>query len=1167
MSKSEDYMNFSEWFNSEEAFFLIESFKGIPEAMVKGLAKKMVKNSVHEAKAFVEKQNEDEFTAKKHSRYNQILEKLEKETTDMSPEKVKEVEEKAKNILEKEIRDLIERFQYYNGYQENWWMKEHQSDDNPGMRLKNFILKPKDIDFKDRRFIDKYEYYNQLKQVVDRAGFIGATKGASQSTIKAVVERMIKNGGDPIECKAYVEGFETYKDKFMKKFKTLKKFQEFLQQNPDPNNKEILGLGDIQVGGYYRNNNPENNNPESGIFIPEIKPEERYDITKYSYFEQVRDIKVAMENLWNKISAKATAQLTGEQQSARDIERATLLADIPKPVDNEKVVIYAPRMANDAILVRDNAVDAPNERKPTWCIAWKNHNNQFNKYKFTDKFTFYIILNKEAKNPLETEFDFFVIEAQPRIGDKENPINYYTTNRSNTGEVLMTWENIVKLAPYIKDYKDVFVPVPLKKEELNMKNKYDDSPITAEQWERLEDADKKFYLDLFAIKQDLSIDVFNTMSKEFQKLYLGYMNTRNEKVVNTILEKAKQGETGAAARHAEIAKRLAEEGHFSNEGAPAPKNDAYAKLMVMFWQKMTVLAISKTNKYLFNQIYKNLPDQDMIFEKIKSENDSNSKIDLLGKLNDENKVLYLKTKIKQEGLGIISDDFYILLIKRLSAESLAQFFDEYKINNIFTAVKDASKLFDTKNNQMNISEIAKWSQVLKTQNFKDIIRWIPSNIIGQFNNKDLINSFLVSDEESVKDVIEFFKEKHKFNHLVSHFIPVKESNSFASDFINLFKLNPSRFLQNIDDKYFASMSSAALNHILVNLGDIKLSTIVGNNYLAQNGPLHAEILQNLIRYNENKLETAKNITQKIPNYTGNIVNEIILAFDTKEFKQAAEILGNNIEMLNKSQVINLITLKGPKVVRDTLGDEVYYKIEEEDPEHEEAATNMFKKIRSKYEDFIPSDDEQTAGDKEQPEEDSAQANYLDLLRLSKKPFSVRGAEDWIWPSWSAKQKMKVIDELLKRKDIDLTSDDISGILRGSPLIDDTLTKLGEHNPKNLEILRDFSKLDPMRYLNLPAKFLDKQKFIDIYGQEKAKEFLEKIFQAIRSAYPDGYKEKPKLNTNFTKIGIVVKSYQDLGRNYYAEIYDIARRLGMQLRKSPDDKFPETLAELIKSVKT
>jgi hypothetical protein len=1145
-------MNFSEWFNSEEAFFLIESFKGIPEAMLKGLTKKMLKNSVQEAKAFVENQNEDEATARKNSRYNQILEKLEKESDDIDQEKAKELEEKAKNILEKEIKDLIERFQYYNGYQENWWMKEHQSDDNPGMRLKNFILRPKDIDFKDRRFIDKYEYYNQLKQVVERASFIGATKGASTATIKVIVDRMIKNGGDPVECKAYVEGFETYKDKFIKKLKTLRKFQEFLQQKPDPNNKEVLGLGDIKVGGYYRNDNP-----ESGIWIPEIKPEERYDVTKYSYFEQIRDIKIAMENLWNKISAKATAQLSGEQQSAKDIERATFLADIPKPVDNEKLVVYAPRMANDAILVRDNAIDAPIERKPSWCIAWKNNNNQFNRYKFDSNFTFYIVLNKEAKNPLETEYDFFVIEAQPG-----KPINYYTTNRSNSGEKAMTWENIVSVAPYLKDYKDVFVPVPLKKEELDIKEKYEDSPITVKQWEAMEDADRKFYLDLFAIKQDLSIEVFNSMSKEFQKLYLGYMSTRNEKVVNAILEKAKQGETGAAARHAEIAKRLAEEGNFSSEGITGLKNDAYAKLMVMFWQKMTVLAISKTNQYLFNQIYKNLPDPDMIFEKIKNESNSDSRIDLLGKLNDENKVLYLKTKIKQEGLGIIADDFYILMIKRLNTKSLSEFFEEYKINNIFTAVKDIPKLFDTKNNQMNINDIYKWSQVLKNQNFKDIIKWIPANIIGQFNNKDLINSFLVSDEESVKDVMEFFRGKYEFDHLISHFIPAKTSNtsdSFASDFINLFKLNPSRFLQNIDDKYFASISDIALNHILVNLGDVKLSNIVGNNYIAQNGPLKAKVLQNLIRYNENKLETAKNIAQRIPDYTSDIVNEIILAFDSKEFKQAAEILGNNIKMLNKSQVINLITLKGPKAVRDALGDEVYYKIEDEDPEHEQVAKEMFKKIRSKYEDFTQSDT--------QTEEDPSQANYLDLLRFSKKPFSTQSAGDWIWPSWSAKQKIKVIDELLKRKDITLSADDISGILRGSPLIDDTLAKLVQQNPKNLEIIKDFSKLDPLKYLNLPVKFLDKQKFIDIYGEEKAKEFLEKIFQAIRIAYPDGYKEKPKLNLNFTKIAIIAKSMKEVGRNYYAEIYDIARRMGMQIRKSPDDKFPETLAELIKSVQS
>ena len=90
---------------------------------------------------------------------------------------------------------------------------------------------------------------------------------------------------------------------------------------------------------------------------------------------------------------------------------------------------------------------------------------------------------------------------------------------------------------------------------------------------------------------------------------------------------------------------------------------------------------------------------------------------------------------------------------------------------------------------------------------------------------------------------------------------------------------------------------------------------------------------------------------------------------------------------------------------------------------------------------------------------------------------------------------------------------------------------------------------------------------NIYGEEKAKEFLEKIFQAIRIAYPDGYKEKPKLNLNFTKIAIIAKSMKEVGRNYYAEIYDIARRMGMQIRKSPDDKFPETLAELIKSVQS
>jgi len=134
-------------------------------------------------------------------------------------------------------------------------------------------------------------------------------------------------------------------------------------------------------------------------------------------------------------------ELTAEQIG----ERKMLLQGIEVVVDDDNCIVWNPKNADEAIRIKSAEGIVNPLCNPGWCICWKNSSNQFNKYRYTDNRTFYIVKNKKAEKTHLNSWNFFVIGVEP---------SQYVITPYENGDRVSDWNRIVGLAPYLEPHKD-----------------------------------------------------------------------------------------------------------------------------------------------------------------------------------------------------------------------------------------------------------------------------------------------------------------------------------------------------------------------------------------------------------------------------------------------------------------------------------------------------------------------------------------------------------------------------------------------------------------------------------------------------------------------------------------------------------------------------------------
>jgi len=175
---------------------------------------------------------------------------------------------------------------------------------------------------------------------------------------------------------------------------------------------------------------------------PEIKNPN--DVTKYT-FEQ-------LEHLVDLFADK-------KEKYAIEVE-----VDNSKSIyDEDGIEIFLADSKNKCIKYRQE-FENHTKQQYSFCISRTGENNLYYSYRFKkEEPTFYFIINKQL--PITDTFHVIVVHVN------NTPDSYNLTNSTNSNELHnLTWNDLVKNVPYLKNLKHLFKPMGLNPDEQKLKD-------------------------------------------------------------------------------------------------------------------------------------------------------------------------------------------------------------------------------------------------------------------------------------------------------------------------------------------------------------------------------------------------------------------------------------------------------------------------------------------------------------------------------------------------------------------------------------------------------------------------------------------------------------------------------------------------------------------------
>jgi len=339
------------------------------------------------------------------------------------------------------------------------------------------------IPMSDRKNIDKYATFNDLKKVVDKVFQDLGKSSFENSSYAQAKKRFMSQGKNKVEIDTEINTFKN------------------------------------QVA----NDNPRFDDTVAGVDIPANL---RKDINAYEKYD-------VLHTLVNHITATPEAQDDVSEQNKNHKIYPT--GDQHAPIE----IYYAP----DARA----CIDIKGKHPTTFCVSRPlNKGNLYTNYRY-GKGTpaFYFVKNiektdKEYKHGIRhhdyldpNHILFIQVVSEP--DETYHKMKYIVTNADNNGDTPMTWEKIVSIEPNLNGLEHLFKPVPLSQKEITQKTMMG-KVFTDEQFKDLPFEQKKLYIDVAA--ENINKQKFIYLGPTLQKdLLLRHDANIDKEVVEYIVDK------------------------------------------------------------------------------------------------------------------------------------------------------------------------------------------------------------------------------------------------------------------------------------------------------------------------------------------------------------------------------------------------------------------------------------------------------------------------------------------------------------------------------------------------------------------------------------------------------------------------------------------------------
>jgi hypothetical protein len=361
-----------------------------------------------------------------------------------------------------------------------------------------------------KSFIDDKRFTNQVNDIFNK--FKKKEKGIENVALKKYIKKFLEiqselpNEYQNIEKFNYLQLVKLI-DKAYSSMLNNKITGKFLKENPNLTSDQIL---------FYLNNYIENFN---------LIPIEMKGIDKMSFSE--------LEHLLDGLEGKKDTT----DKSKEDIE------DIDLKYDQNNLKIFAPK-------TKDQCIRLKNGRG--WCTSREGSGNMYYNYRLGSERTLYYVID-EDKSFDDLNFATVILvdpNGKKSMADKSNSGKY-------GGSTNLPWDEIVSKVPKLEGLEDIFKPVPLTQEEMDLINTVKnarvgdnpmesfDSPQQVEMWleynsPRLSDIQysnlspnlKKKYI---ALGMDLSPEMVSSSEPDVIKYYMSKkIDTLKNKDANSL---------------------------------------------------------------------------------------------------------------------------------------------------------------------------------------------------------------------------------------------------------------------------------------------------------------------------------------------------------------------------------------------------------------------------------------------------------------------------------------------------------------------------------------------------------------------------------------------------------------------------------------------------------
>ena len=289
--------------------------------------------------------------------------------------------------------------------------------------------------------------------------------GFLNEDFKSQKKKFIEQGNDEYIVDKYLNDFREIKDK---KFKELE-------------NVDLEGL-----------------NVEKGL--------PRYDIDKYKTFKEV-ELVVDYISGQRKVGSK----------NFQDIQVDG------KPIYNDENVeiYYAPN--------KESCIRYKGNKSYSWCIARSDASNMFMRYRTnTDRPSFYFVKRKSAT---AQEFDYWNNTGESFTGQFNDKYHFFViqvlkdgsyivTSATNDGDIKMTWDDILNIAPELEGKKNYFKSKPLSDVEIEKYNKYK-KRLSDDEFFKLPYIEKEYYIDTVVdLDNELTYKQFWSLPEDLKNKYI-----------------------------------------------------------------------------------------------------------------------------------------------------------------------------------------------------------------------------------------------------------------------------------------------------------------------------------------------------------------------------------------------------------------------------------------------------------------------------------------------------------------------------------------------------------------------------------------------------------------------------------------------------------------------